>query len=109
LIASLPLLARILWVLAAISMVASFTLALLLPPSLTLSSLIARLDHGILVRLQDFVRSNISDWAWTGLVLPLLARPDWLLPLGLGVVFAGLAVSVGSGTGPARANRRRGH
>ncbi len=106
-IGTLPLAARILWVLAALCGVASFTLALVLPPTLTLSSLIARVDHGALVRLQDFVQANLSDWAWTTVVLPLLSRPDWLLPLALGLVFVGLALSVGSGSDPARAKRRR--
>jgi hypothetical protein len=104
----MPLAARVLWVLSAACMVASFTLALLLPPSLTLASLVARADHMALVRLQDFVRGHVSDWAWTSVLLPLLARPDWLLPLALGLVFAGLAVSVASRPGATRANRRRG-
>ena len=94
------------WVLAALCGVASFTLALLLPLRLTLASLIARWDHGALVRLQDFVRTNVSDWAWTEVVLPLLGRPDWLLPLALGLVFVGLSLSAGLRSDPARAKRR---
>jgi hypothetical protein len=108
LIAALPLAARVLWVLAAMFLVASFTLALLLPPTMTLSSLIARVDHTALVRMQDFVRANVSDWAWTAVVVPMLARPDWLVPLAFGIVFAGLALSVGSGSGTEREDRRRG-
>lgn len=107
-IAPLPFSARLLWVLAAICLVASFTLALLLPPSLPLAELIARMDHGALVRLQEFVRAHFSDWAWTGLVLPLLTRPDWLVPLALGIVLAGMAVSLGSRSGQTRADRTRG-
>lgn len=108
-IGPVSLTARVLWVLAAMSFVASFALALMLPPMLPLAGLIARLDHGALVKLQNFVTGTFSDWVWTVLVMPLLTRPDWLVPLALGVVFAGMALSVASRAAETRPDRRRGH
>jgi hypothetical protein len=87
---------RVLAVLAAACFVASFTLALLLPPTLTLAGMITRIDHMFLVHAQNVVRDYIGDWLWVGVIIPTLARPDWLLPLLLGIVFAGAAVSTAS-------------
>ena len=82
--------------LAATCFVASFTLALLLPASMPLGTMIARIDHTILVRVQDAIRGSFGDWLWAGVVIPILSRPDWLLPLLLGIVFAGAAVTTAS-------------
>jgi len=83
----------VLAVLAAICLIGAFTLLLMLPPMLSLAEEMARVDQMLLVGLQDAVRTHLPDWVWQALVLPLLGRPGWLLPLCLGIVFAGAAVS----------------
>lgn len=85
--------ARVLAVLAAICLVGAFALLVMLPPMLSLGECIARLDQAMLVGLQNGVRNHLSEWAWRVVLLPLLARPGWLLPLSLGIVLAGAAVS----------------
>ena len=91
-----PIAVRVLAVLAAACFVASFALALLLPSSLSLAGMIARIDHMGLVEVQDIVRGYVGEWVWVGLVIPILERPDWLMPLLLGIVLAGAAVSIAS-------------
>jgi hypothetical protein len=98
---------RILAVLASICFVASFSLALLLPATLTLAGMIARIDHMVLVHVQDVVRTYVGDWLWTDVAIPILARPDWLPPLLLGIVFAGAAVTTASRQAAPRSRHRR--
>lgn len=102
-----PFLVRILAILAAICVVASFSLALLLPPSLSLAGVIARLDHLLLVGLQDVVKATLGDWAWANIAMPLLTRPGWLLPLALGMIFGGAAVSLATRRTAPRSRHRR--
>jgi hypothetical protein len=91
---------RILAVLAAIFFVLAFAFANLFPATMPLSELIAMLDHPLLLGLQDGVRDHVSVWVWQSLFLPVLLRPAWLLPLWIGVVLGGAALTV--------ASRRRG-
>jgi hypothetical protein len=104
---SWPLAVRVLAVLAAICFVVSFALALLLPATLPLGVMIARIDHMVLVHVQDAVRAYLGDWVWVEVAVPLLARPDWLLPLLLGIVFAGAAVTTASRPTITRSRHRR--
>ena len=87
---------RALALLASVCFVASFAVAALLPPLLPLSAVIFQINDTFLPNLQLFVRTRISEWVWRSLFLPLLGRPGWLLPLALGLVFAGLALSAAS-------------
>jgi hypothetical protein len=98
---------RALAVLAAICLVVAFTLLLTLPLDLPLAQCIDRIDHAKLLALQSLVRDHLSEWAWQALTLPLLARPGWLLPLSLGILFGGAAISV-SWSPAANIHRRRG-
>lgn len=102
-----PLLVRVLLVLAAICFVASFALALLLPSTLSLAGFIARVDHAALVDLQNATRATLGDSVWRSVLVPLLGRPDWLLPLTLGLVFAGAALTCASREAAPRSRHRR--
>ncbi len=99
--------ARIVAVISAVFMVSAFTLATLLPPELPLSQGIAMLSHDWLVAFQEAVRTRVSEWAWTNLAVPLLVRPVWLVPVALGLVTAGVAVTLSSRAGSASSRRRR--
>jgi len=99
--------ARILAVVSAVLLVIAFALAVLLPPLTTLGRAISTVNHGWLVSLQETVRNGISEWAWLHLAVPLLVRPAWLVPAGLGMVAGGLALTVSSGRGASRSHRRR--
>ena len=99
--------ARVLAVLAAISLVGAFALATLLPPQLTLAQLVAMFDARMLYGMHEFVVAHGSGWLWTRLEMPLLLRPCWLVPTGLGLIFAGSAMTFGSRKGVPRSHRRR--
>jgi hypothetical protein len=95
----------VLAVLAAMCLIGAFALVVMLPPMLSLSESIARMDHMMLVGLQDLVRNHVSEWAWRALLVPLLARPSWLLPLSAGIVLGGAAVTIA--WPPAASSRHR--
>jgi hypothetical protein len=87
------LLTRGLLVLASLCVVGAFALAVLYPPMMRLDRFIAMMDHGLLLRMQDWVRDAWGDWVWQRVFVAVLVRPAWLVPLCLAVVFAGLAVT----------------
>ena len=89
-----PILSRSLLVAAALCVVAAFALAVLYSPTMRLDRFIAMMDVGALLRMQDWVRDALGDWAWQNLFVALLVRPAWLLPLSLAIVLTGLAVSL---------------
>jgi hypothetical protein len=95
-----PLAERILAVLAAAFLVLAFALANLFPATMPLNELIAMIDHPLLLGLQGAVRDHASVWVWQSLFLPVLLRPAWLLPVGIGVILGGASLTV--------ASRRRG-
>ena len=99
--------ARILAVLAAASLVAAFALAALLPPALTLAQLIAMFDAELLYGMHEFAVAHGGGWLWGHLMMPLLLRPCWLLPTGVGLVFAGGAMTLNSRKSVPRSHRRR--
>ncbi len=77
--------------LAAVCFVAAFTVAALAPPGLSLGDGLQRLaGHPLL-----WPGVGRTGLAWRNLVLPFLLRPAWLLPVMLGFVSAGIAVSLG--------------
>lgn len=87
--------ARILAVIAASFFVLSAALALLGPRGQTLAQLLFSLDRGYPSGLERGVRGVLSPWFWDHLMFPLMARPAWLLPMEVGIVAAGLALTVG--------------
>jgi hypothetical protein len=102
----LPLAERVLAVLAAICLVVAFAIGVLLPPMTPLSGVISMIDHDKLVALQNGVRATLTDWAWQNLFLPVLVRPAWFPPLGLGLVFVGAALTIASRRGGAAGSPR---
>ncbi len=98
---------RTLAVLAAASFVAAFALATLFSPLTTLAEVVARDDGHVLYALHDMIVAHSSAWLWDNLAMPMLARPAWLLPVTLGVLFAGGATTVATRPGVPRSHRRR--
>ncbi len=90
---------RVLLAFAAVCFVAAFTVAALAPPGLSLGGGLQRLVGHPLpwpTRFDgpriDAVRTGLG---WQQVVLPFLMRPAWLLPVMLGFVSAGVAISLG--------------
>jgi hypothetical protein len=98
---------RILAIVAALLLVGAFAMATLLPPSLPLGQLLASVDHSALVAVQDFTRARMSEWMWQEVAVPVLLRPCWLIPVSLGLIAGGLALTLSSRHGAQRSHRRR--
>ncbi len=80
---------RSLIVLSAMLLVVAFALAVAGPLDLPLEAMLRRISPELTASL----RSGFPAWMAEHIVLPLLARPVWLVPLALGVVFAGGAMT----------------
>ncbi len=85
---------RVLSVLSASCLVLAFALAVTMPPTATLAQLIARWRPKGVARLEDFMGRNLPDWAWESVVLPVLSRPCWLMPVEAALVFGGIATTM---------------
>lgn len=97
---------RILAVLSAILLVGAVAIATLGPPDIPLSQMLYFLDHDLMRRMHRFVTSHLTEWVWSDLAVPLLARPAWLVPVSVGLVCGGIAMSL-SNRKPARRSHRR--
>ncbi len=98
---------RTLAVLAAASFVGAFALATLFSPLTTLAEVVTRDDGRALYALHDMIVAHGSAWLWDNLAMPMLLRPAWLLPVTLGVLFAGGATTIATRPGVPRSHRRR--
>ena len=101
------MLSRVLAVLAALCLVVAFALATVLPPLTSVRDVLADLDQPGFVALVHTGEAGLPSWFWAHGVVPLLLRPAWLPPTGLGLILMALAVTIGSHKGVARSHRRR--
>ncbi len=91
-------------VLAAGFLVGSFALAVTIPPDAPFAAALALLDPALPGGIHALSIAHLPPWAWGRLFLPLLLRPAWLPPAALGIIFAGLALTLRSS---AQASRSR--
>ena len=91
---------------AAVFLVGAFALATLAPINLSLGQLLSRLDRDILGFLENTMRAARLPWLWDHAIIPMLVRPAWLLPTGLGLICVGGAATAGSNAAT-RGQRRR--
>jgi hypothetical protein len=97
---------KIFSVAAAIFLVGAFALATLGAPDQTLGELLGELDRTLVGTLRSVMQQIGLGWVWVHAMLPLLVRPSWLVPAGLGLVCIGGAASSRS-SDAARGQRRR--
>jgi len=100
------MISRIFAGLAAVFLVLAFALMVLAPVDLSLVQGLNWLDDGLAARMQAVIRAGLGNATWVGVALPLLARPVWLVPLGLGMVCVGMSASF-KAPGPAERDSRR--
>lgn len=97
---------RALAILAAVLLVAAVAIGTFGPESITLGQALYLLDHDVLDKLPAWSSRTFGDWMWVTLVRPLLIRPAWLIPASLGIVAAGLSVSLSNRKTTHRSHRR---
>jgi hypothetical protein len=89
----MSLTAKIFSVLAAMLLVGSLALATLLPPDMSLHEAIHAIDASRADHFQLAVVGGLGKGFWNIAAVPLLMRPVWLIPLCLGLICVGGALS----------------
>ena len=93
---------RIFATLAALFLVCAVAIAALTPFGMTLGQGLMLMDGTWL----SWIQKQSPPWSYTWLELPFLLRPLWLLPAGIGLICAGVAVSFNFGrASPSRRKR----
>ncbi len=93
---------RILAIAAAVLFVAAVGIATFGSETLSLGQALDIVDHDLLRKLP----ACFGDWAWTSLARPLMVRPAWMVPLGLGMIVGGLSASLSNRKTTHRSRRR---
>jgi hypothetical protein len=88
---SLP--GRIFAVLAAACLVGALALATLLPPEMTLHEAMHAIDAARADDFQHALAGGLGKALWDAIAVPLLMRPVWLVPLCVGLICVGGALS----------------
>ncbi len=78
----------------AFCLVLSFALAALMSPFQTLAELLLMLRPHWLEWFNQPVATGFVGWVWRNLAIPVLVRPDWMLPMMLGLVCVGIAAQI---------------
>lgn len=98
---------RILAVLAAAFLVGAVAVATLGPSNVPLGAALYMLDRDTLDWLQTGIQSHAAAWIWDDVAMPLLLRPAWLLPTGIGLICAGASLTLSNRQRTQRSHRRR--
>lgn len=98
---------RILAILSAALLVGAVAVALLAPPGMPLGQALLTIDHRVLDALQSDVERFFTPWLWTEVILPVLVRPTWLPLTALGLICAGLSLTLPNGRRAERPRQRR--
>jgi hypothetical protein len=98
---------RILAILSAALLVGAVAVALLGPPGMPLGQALLAVDHSALDVLQSTVERITAPWLWTEVWMPVLVRPAWMPLAALGLICAGLSLTLPSGRRAERPRQRR--
>jgi hypothetical protein len=93
-------------VLAAGFFVVAFGLAITLPPDTSLVAAMAFVDPVLPGQIHALLSLYLPAWVWSGIAVPLLLRPSWLLPASFGIIAAGLALTLNAARHAPRSRRR---
>lgn len=100
-------LAKIFAVLAAVFLVGAVAIATLGSPDLSLGEALTTIDAARLAATERFVRLHLSAWMWDRPVKALFARPVWMVPAALGLIFAGAAFTAANNGNALKSRHRR--
>ncbi len=87
-------------------LVGAVALAMLGPPEVPLGQALLMLDHDLMDGMHTFIGTHLAAWLWDYGLMPLLVRPAWLVPAGLGLVCGGLSLSLSTRKTARRSHRR---
>ena len=102
----LSMVPRVFAVLAAVLLVGSVALASLLPADISLRQAVHDIDSAAANHVQQVVVGSLGRGFWDALVVPLLVRPVWMIPVCLGLICVGVAVTALSHGAPRTKQRR---
>jgi hypothetical protein len=97
---------RIFAVLAAAMLVGAVALAMLGPPDVPLGQVMFMIDHDLMNAMHSGIERHLASWLWDYLIAPLMVRPAWLLPAGIGLILAGMALTFANRNPAHRSHRR---
>jgi hypothetical protein len=97
---------RVFAVLAAALLVGAVAVAMLGPPDVPLGQMVFMLDHDLMNAMHTGIEKHLASWFWDYLIAPLMVRPAWLVPAGLGLICGGTALTL-SNRNPAHRSHRR--
>jgi hypothetical protein len=97
---------RLFAVIAAAFLVGAVAVALLAPPAMPLGHVLFAVDRNLMDGLQAAMSHNLPEWVSNWMISPFLLRPAWMLPASIGLVAAGLSISLSSRTRTDHARRR---
>ncbi len=102
---------RVMWgrvfaVLAAMLLVGAFALATLVAPDISLGAALFTLNGHALQAAHDGIIAHLSPWVWSAIAVPMLLRPVWLIPAGLGLICTGAALTLTTRPPHQRSRRR---
>lgn len=97
---------RVLSVLAAFFLVLSVALATFGPRQIVLGQALLWVDKDVPEGLHRWLDLTLGAWAWSSVILPLFARPVWLVPTSLALICGGLALSLSGRKSTHRSHRR---
>ncbi len=87
-------------------LVGAVALAMLGPPEVPLGQLLFMVDHDLMDATHNFIGAHIAAWLWDYLIVPLMLRPAWLVPAGLGLICGGVSLSLSTRKTTHRSHRR---
>jgi hypothetical protein len=97
---------RVLAVLSAMLLVGAVALAMLGPPAVPLGQALFMLDHDVMNVVRGSIERHLSAWLWDNVAVPLMLRPAWLVPAALGLICAGMSLSLSTRKSTHRSHRR---
>lgn len=97
---------RIFAVLAAMMLVGAVALATLGPPEVPLGQMVFMVDHDLMGALHSGIEKHFWAWMWDYLVEPLMVRPAWLVPACIGLICAGMSLTLSTRKTTHRSHRR---
>ncbi len=87
-------------------LVGAVALAMLGPPEVPLGQAVFMINHDLMEAMHRFLGTHLAAWLWDYVFMPMMVRPAWLVPAGLGLVCGGLSLSLSTRNSARRSHRR---